>query len=895
MTITIHAPIAIAQTSCNGLIISLPTDDDTAINGYRYVRNSNNNLDKNLIITLEDGFQIIGEDAHGIDITADGSCEITINAKGTANLITGGKGKSGILITDGSSDTTTKTITLNVDDVTSGTPNMNGDGSDAISVVGVRGSINIKSDGTIRSNGEMINGESNGTVHVRLTGSNVSNLQKTMVSVHNVISDSTYNGGGIAAAVMVASPGDATINSTGEISTTKDLITGVYVELRNSQHTNPGSANITVNDITTNGQESHGIRVVRNLNTAVSSIPVNITVNGELRTKGKSAHGVEVLGPNIDLKLTINEQGSITTEDPADLVQVGDNPLPGSKILSTIDSLNSPPASIQSVLIRNYGLIEGGIDIESCMVPELINSGTFNSGETVNLKHASVGCGTVNRTITTGQITNNGIVSPGGTGTIETTNAITNFVQSDTGILEIDVNWSNLTSDQLNILKDTNTGGEATLQGLIRTNNIKLYTPEQFATLDEGERLTVTVMSAEGGITGLPQVEFANSLLMKRGINLSNSGKDLQLWISPIKTVTGLNQNQRNILQEVTASYGINDTLSSVYKELLNKTVLSNLQFELDALGNEIAGASIQSTIRSSFHFAQVDSSCTTNHALSISTFLCTDFEISDGKNKRQQSFEERNHHTDFTKAIISTGLQTDNSNTGMELFFGINNTKTVIPNLAHSDGKLKSFWLKIFGTTGPINYKIAAGYSQAKHTITRNIPFNQLTAIGKMHTDNKIVNVEAFYETRADYFILTPFVGIGMVDYHSNAYQESGAGDLSLNVDAVDGKTVQTRAGIKIGTNPIKTSLVNIEPHIHLTAHNASSRQINIDSKFAGSKNIVRSTTNLLSSGWEINVGTKLKSNLSRLIGHAGLSYTQEGNSQSSQTSATMGFMFEF
>ena len=452
----------------------------------------------------------------------------------------------------------------------------------------------------------------------------------------------------LAAGIFVDSPGTVSVNSTGNISTTGDDVHAIAVKLAPDKSSDTGSVNITANDISTVGNRAYAIWVHRQYDSGKDSrFPINLTLNGDVRTGGWESHGIAIQGNKAEIDVTIKRGGSIFV-GPAKAGWESDSEYSDSESERlwprqfTSKNMDGD-LGIASASIKNYGTVSGEIYAEGCIAPEFANFGTFNSGPRVNLRlyadadRTARGCGNIgsNPVLTAGTLTNSGTLSPGGLGFIGSTAITADLVQTDSGILELDVDWSKETADFITV------NGKAALAGSLRINHLALFSDEQLAELDEGEKTEIKVMTATGDITGLPAVAFSESLLLKQGVRKDAANRNLYVWATPVKRVFGLNQNQRNILAEVTAAKSSNQTIFAAYASLLEKTDLNDLQFELDGLGNEIAGASIQADIRSLFEFSRNSQSCLEDLETASSMSVCTEVTGAAADHTRLRSFEE--------------------------------------------------------------------------------------------------------------------------------------------------------------------------------------------------------------------------------------------------------------
>ena len=841
-------------------------------------------------ILLEEGIRIAGDGRPGVEILVGGAGNVAVEASGSTSFLAGGLGQHGIHIRDGTGGG--KKVKLDVKDVTST--------ADGIRVTGIRGEIDLRSTGAINVSGEIpAKEDSAGALHVRLVDSNLTNPQKTQISVNNISSTATNPSGILAAGILVDSPGTVAVNSTGKISTTGEDLHAIAVMLAPDKSSDTGSVSITANDISTIGNRSYAIWVHRQFDNGKDNrFPINLTLNGDVRTGGWESHGIAIQGNKAEIDVTIKQGGSIFV-GPAKAGWESDSEYSDSETEPVAKAIyikeHDSDLGIASVSLKNYGTVTGEIFAEGCVAPEFANFGTFNPGAKVELLLYSGrnarGCGTIgaNSDLDAGRLTNSGTLSPGGSGSIANTAITADLVQPETGILEIDVDWSKTESDFIAL------DGAATLAGSLKINHLALFSSEQLAELNDGERSEVKVMNATGGITGLPAVSFSDSLLLKHGVRTDNSKKELFVWASPAKNIDGLNQNQRNILAEVTDAKESNPTIRSVYGSLLEISELKSLQFELDGLGNEIAGASMQSGIRSLYEFSRTAPSCLDDLDTAPSLTLCTEISGAAANHSRLRIFEERDHSSQINRLMTTVGWNLYGADAGLELSLGIEQGRTVISRLASSDGSSVLASLRFTGKAGYVDYQLASAVNIGTHKISRTVPFNNAVTGGAMHTATHAVDAEAAYPVSAGQMRFSPFVGLSAAYFTSGPYNETGAGDLSLEVSGAKGETFEGRAGIDIEMAEIDTMGIAIMPHLGLSWHHAVSREIETDSKLAGGLAPVRSTTSLLPSRLNAQFGAKFKSPSGNLTGHAGIALVEGAGGRSTQSQANAGLTYTF
>jgi hypothetical protein len=297
-------------------------------------------------------------------------------------------------------------------------------GADGFSQHNQANGIEVKNAGTsltITSSGD-VTGAYNGFAAKNLgTGA-------TVISAVNV----TGSAGNGIYAVGSYSTGDLTVTTTGAVS---GAIHGIRTE-------NDGTGSITISAHDASGGSEDGIYA------RTASSGASVTVTGVVHG-GRHGAALNAAGPNT---ITITETGSLSGGDEA------------------IDTSEGTPGSDDSVV--NYGMVSGNVELGGgTNAFDNMSGGTFKSGATVNL-----GAGNT--------LTNRGDLSPGGTGTIQTTSLIGNLVQTSGGTFTVDLNADASTVDRLDIT------GTATLAGNIKVNPLNLINPST----------NLTILSAAGGV-----------------------------------------------------------------------------------------------------------------------------------------------------------------------------------------------------------------------------------------------------------------------------------------------------------------------------------------------------------------------------------------------------------
>lgn len=764
------------------------------------------------------------------------------------------------------------TVKIHVKDVTA-----KGDG---IRVTGVRGSIDIRSDGTIAVNGQHKDMDSNGAVHVRLNRQGISSIpQSTKITVQDVDSDSSNPDGYLSAGIMVNTIGVVDILSRGTISTDEDNVAGIAVNLDEITAPNPNKVTIDVNDIRTKGENSFGIFVQTFPGFESRHTPVEVTVGGALRTEGSGAHGIAIAGKNVRADVTIETSGSIHAA-MGDAIQIREN---------------NQGDGIDDVVISNFGRLIGNVYAEACHAPDLTNSGTVSGFDRVELiqysNQAGRDCTNPDLNLGKGQLVNRGILSPGTKGEFETSTIDADLTQDANGVLELDVGWSAEDRDQVMVT------GDANLAGSLRVNRIGTLDRRDLESLLEGGEIVIVVLNASS-IDRIPDLigETAAALLSSSLLRLQENQTELALVTVIDPDIDGLNQNQTNVMAEIFNSYDFNATIETVLLELLEETELTQLKFDLDGLGNEIAGTSIQAGIRALRDHIQSESTCLDAADRGQNLSFCVEATGHAIRTERALIFEERDHRTDVSQVTTSVGWLPDTTDLGIDLSFGYARSDTRIPGLASSDQDIAMLGLGLLAAAGPVHLRLSTGASSARADITRQISFgDHSVANGKMRVNMGAINAEAAYPVSSDKWTFVPSLGWSNIHYDSKPYSETGAGDLSLQVDAIKGSTHESRIGINVAATEMKALGLMFEPHLAISKHFVSSRHIKVDSQFNGGRNSFRSTTSLLPSRWKAAIGTAFQSRSGDLNGYAGVSMTRgsDGDLEAKEATANLTFVF--
>ncbi len=322
------------------------------------------------------------------------------------------------------------------------------------------GQVTVSSTGDINANGHAIRA--------------LSNQDAEVTSVGDL--DSTFGYGIFATSTL----GGVVVSSTGEIdSDFSGIIAAAELDV---QVTSVGG----ITSVTADGIEADSTN---------GSVTVNSTGNIDAIDFGINADG--------QTNVSITTSGGIVDGDI-----VGVDAVSGGGV--TIENLDGGTItggngaivadSATGTTVNNAGIVTGNVRLINGFGNNAFNNqtgGLFNSGATVNLE-------------ANGALNNAGTLSPGGVGTVETTELTGNLVQTESGVFEVDVDEANTTADRINV------SGTAELAGNVRVQAIGDVTGPQ----------TNVILSAAGGITDNGLGVDASPALQAE---LSVNGDDLEL------------------------------------------------------------------------------------------------------------------------------------------------------------------------------------------------------------------------------------------------------------------------------------------------------------------------------------------------------------------------------
>ena len=706
-----------------------------------------------------------------------------------------------------------------------------------------------------------------------------SSSHTTSVNVHDILSNSSAAPDNFEdiAALRIITTGGATVRSTGHIHTTGSFSYGVHVQQENTG-SNTDPIDIQVTDITTEGPGSYGINAdILN----AGNRQIRVRVDGRIETSGWGSHGIAVGGNNAVVTIDINASGQVISTPPSgSWEEHGFTEEPANFAVSVRESTGGGNPNIASTLLTNRGVIRGDVDIEGCLAPRFDNYGTFNPYGTVML--VKEGCTPPDPSIgqanwTTGRLINHGtfVVGPGNQ--VSTVSMTGDLHQMPSGTLSFDVDWSALRSDRIEVT------GMATLNGRLVVN--RLSDPEQ----DVAEVTIVTATEGINGVDGLTVVDTPFFDYSVRKVTVGDANRE-ELILSVIfdptlvtgpggpdqdKVDTGvhlaLNQNQRNVLAELSNSRAVNDNLSEAYREVLILPDIEEVRFELDSYGNEIAGAAIQSTFLAARNLAGLLPDCSRRDSGIVSR-RCVWASGHADRATRKRSWPQRGFRDSAHGLSSGFGILSDDGRLQARLGVGLSESRLAMDRFATARGHRFAAVAGITAGSGNFEFSLDTTAAVSRYRISRTVPDGdgQSDSTGNLSGRSLGVQAEAAWTGRMGKARVSPFAGVSYSRVRSRPYREQGADDLSLDVHRAGASLASANIGAEIRFDPFTASNLSLEPRIGLGVTRMIKDSITVESEFQGGAGSYLSTTSLLPETYDIGLGAGFRSTNDRFYGTA-------------------------
>ncbi len=699
----------------------------------------------------------------------------------------------------------------------------------------------------------------------------------TSVHVNNVTSRANASALNLpVAALEIKASGKIDVSSAGLVHTKGNSNHGVRVRQDVNANTE-GSITIMVNDVITEGHGSYGINAEA-LNSHVKGTTLEIDINGRVETSGWGAHALALSGANATINVRVASSGSITVNEPegswSDWFER--EPLKSYAVIA----LKSGSTPVQSINLTNHGRISGDLWLESCIAPLFTNRGRFAPGQEIKLAKAACNSGSDSRT--TGLLDNYGAISPGGENNIAETTMTGDLLQRDSAQLVYDVDWASVAGDLLSIT------GSASLNGSLAVNDLTL--PSGFK--------EVAILNATAGITGLADLGVSDTLFLDYGIRQAQrDGLDTLFLSSELNlNIEGLNPNQRNVLAELANSSTNNDALNAVYSDLLYLNDIEELRGNLDGYGNEIAGAVMQSTYNATGRFPDALAHCDRPDAIQME-FGCGWVTGETVRATRERTWPQRGFSEDINGFATGLSFSPDASGLHASIGLSLDRTEVELDTFAEASGD-NLFGEAVLGViTGSIEYAVAVSAGSGKFDIHRTLPSDDVPLASKGKLANRFTTVKgsASWTGKFSGMSIRPGLVLGIVRISSRPYEESGAGDLSLNVHSAKASLAAASIGIEVEPEPKEISGYSVAPAFSVAYTEMSKNQIEVVSEFHGGTGSFLSTTSLLPKTIELELGANIASRAGRLAGSFGLQLAVTGDGKTYRKGLQGGLTYRF
>ena len=440
------------------------------------------------------------------------------------------------------------------------------------------------------------------------------------------------------------------------------------------------------------------------------------------------------------------------------------------------------------------GIIEGDI-FGGINDDQLVNAGEFSgnidlgdgAGHILNTETGTINAGS---TIHVGEdvftddppsiqfsgFQNNGILSPGGTGSVQTTTITGHFFQSETGVLAIDVDQTAKTSDRVVVT------GVANLAGSVDVMVQNTETGEQ----------EYVIVSADSGlvVSGLTLNELTLNPALQASLAANES--DLMLTYEVVfdnidfNSIGGLNRNQRNTFNNVSKAFDLAGITNDVHNGLLSLDNVAQYQAALDQLGAEIYGNVESGALFSSRDYAASLLSCKQAEGAFAA--------IAEGQciwlrpQFRHLDNDATSQTVGFTENAtgVAAGAQFAVApNWFVGGGFGYETGDIDASNGASSDFDRYQGGVSVKYVDGPLLLAASLSGGISNDDITREIGFGNFSGTATSDPDTKFFTgqLRAAWLKEFDSFYAKPVLDLSWTSLDREGVTESGAGAADLNV----------------------------------------------------------------------------------------------------------------
>ena len=781
--ITTDAIGIFAVSNTNTVTVNSTADISTSGSGATALQASGQNA--LVSITSSGNIATSGNNAFGI-VAGTVYGDVIINS--SSNIATTGTFSAGINVgTIGHLGTNDGAITIR------STGNITTSGSSAIGInaATVYGPVDITSSGNIAVSGAAsigINAQTQGDVRITSTG-NIASGPDSSVGIlalsqsGSVLITSTGDvatAGQTGIGIYARAGQIATVYASGNITTLGDNAPGIAA----SGYT--GTIVVSSATIRTSGTDSHGI-------TAYGAGDVVVTSTSKITTTGPTSDGINVVSTNGMAAVVNSGDISATGTGSAGIYAAG---RAGSVVMNLGNVVGGPccagvmQRSANATTLLNWGTITAGLAdfaIESDSASNTVeNFGTvtgdvsLTGGPSAFNNHAGALFNS-GASVQAGLVTNDGVIAPGGRGTIETTALGDDFVQTGTGVFAVDVDAVAATSDQI-VVSDT-----AALAGKVAVSLLSI--PPTAAQ-------TFLILSSLGttdnglGLIASPALHATLSF---------PNGQDVILGINVDFYVDDLNPNQRAIGENLDAAFhaGVGG-LGPVILGLLNTVSDDAYKAALNQLLPELYSDAEISALYASLGFSNSLLSCKVNGtdtAAIIREGQC----LWAGANARfldsGTTFDQIGFNE--TAGLFTAGAQVALDNVWRLGFAGGFQTSTLdTATNAQSQGSLGQGGVALKYNPGPLLIAGTLSGGGGQYDTKRPMSFGGFTGLAEGDQSLGFFNggMRVAYVFGEPHLYWKPTLDMNLTYLHLGAVAESGGNGAGLAI-ASQGQTVFTLA----------------------------------------------------------------------------------------------------
>lgn len=716
--------------------------------------------------------------AYGIHAVSTGASPVTVSM--TGNIL---QSQAGILATSSVGDVTVTTV---------GSMTSSGD----VLTASNRG------DGTVRidHSGNVTSSGGNGVVATSTTGlvdvdvaSDAINVAGTAIQALNLGTTAvnvnfTGNVTGSAKAIDASSAlGAVTVTTVGNLVSTGDTITA----------SNKGGQPVVVTH-EGNLTSTEGNAVVASSTDAVVTVTLD---KGEVKAL---KHAVNLTG-FADLDVIVGKDGTVTGGAgfaAINFEQGYQNTITNHGTIRTAGTMSdfAIKATASENIIGNYGTISGSVDVgEWANAFNNYEGGLFEAGTVVRLGDDSI-------------MSNAGIMSPGGNGTIQTTVLTGVLVNTETGTLLLDLDMATGNGDLIEV---SNT---ADLDGSIRLNFLNLT--------DAGS--TYTMLTAANGI-GTQNLTLANPTVLY-DIAYGNDGKQVDVTINGFDFApSGITGNALGIGTYVTNAVASGD-LNEIALALLQMQTVEDVQEALSQLSPNAQLTDQASSLPASLSFSNNLMSCSVAGgavkfgAEGQCVWARTDYRWVEHEGPNATGFSDR-----IWEATAGAQYALD-ADWRIGAAFGATTSSRVTDGGQTVDGTAFQLGGVVKYVPGPMLFAASLSGTYGNYDSSRSVNIGDLSETLESSRDSGTINGRLRAAHTVDFgdTYLKPQVDLNATYWRTSSSTESG-GVAALHINGDHGMVYSVAPSIEIGGQYMFANGMALRPFVRggVTAHSENSTTV--------------------------------------------------------------------